>query len=89
MVCRRKHRYGTALSVLVSSKDVMLVQLLRPSDTIGQARRAWWRGFSLVVRAEYWHARHLGSNPRQGWPLYIWMYTPSAVSILGMERCAI
>jgi hypothetical protein len=25
-----------------------------------------------------WRSRF---NPRQGWPLYIWMYTPSAVSI--------
>jgi hypothetical protein len=28
-------------------------------------------------------------DPRQGRPLYIWMYTPSAVSILGMDMCAI
>jgi hypothetical protein len=47
-----------------------------------------WR-YSLVVRAECWHAGDPGSNPRQGWPLYIWMYTPSAVSILGMDVCAI
>jgi hypothetical protein len=28
-------------------------------------------------------------DPRQGRPLYIWMYTPSAVSILGMDMCTI
>jgi hypothetical protein len=44
------------------------------------------QGFSLLLRAECWHNSHPGSNPRQGWPLYIWMfYTPSAMSILGMD----
>jgi hypothetical protein len=47
------------------------------------------QGFSLVVRAECWHARDLGSNPWQGRPLCIWMYTPSVVSILGMDMCAV
>jgi hypothetical protein len=42
--------------------------------------------YSLVVRAECWHASDLGSNPR---PLYIWMYTPTAVSILQMDMYAI
>jgi hypothetical protein len=28
-------------------------------------------------------------DPRQGRPLYIWMHTPSAVCILGMDMCAI
>jgi hypothetical protein len=41
-----------------------------------------------MVRAADWYAGDLGSNPRQGRPLYIWMYTPSAVSILGMDMCA-
>jgi hypothetical protein len=45
--------------------------------------------YSLVVRAERWHAGDLGSNPRQERPPYIWMYTPSAVSILGMDMYAI
>jgi hypothetical protein len=47
------------------------------------------RGFSLVVRTVLPHSGDPGSNPRQGRPLYIWMYTPSAVSILGMGMCAI
>jgi hypothetical protein len=47
------------------------------------------QGFGLVVRAADWHASNPPSNPRQGRPLYIWMYTPSAVSILGMDMCAI
>jgi hypothetical protein len=46
-------------------------------------------GFDLVVRAADWHTSDPGSNPRQGRPLYIWMYSPSAVSILGVDMCAI
>jgi hypothetical protein len=44
------------------------------------------RGFGLVVRAAHWHAGDPGSNPLQGRPLYIWMYTPSAVSFLGINN---
>jgi hypothetical protein len=45
------------------------------------------QGFGLVVRAADWHAGNPGSNPQQGQPLYIWMYTPSTVN--GMDMCAI
>jgi hypothetical protein len=41
--------------------------------------------FGLKVRAADWHAGDSGSNLRQGQPRYIWMYTPSAVSILVMD----
>jgi hypothetical protein len=40
-----------------------------------------------VVKTEWWHAGDPGSNNRQGpgGHLYIWMYTPSNVSILAMD----
>jgi hypothetical protein len=44
--------------------------------------------FNQVVRAECWHPSNPGLNPRQGRPLYIWMYTPSAESILEMDMCS-
>jgi hypothetical protein len=50
-----------------SLSHLRMWQLLRPSDNIGKARRAWPRGFSLVVREEC-------SNPRQGRSLCIWYY---------------
>jgi hypothetical protein len=59
------------------------VFLWTPCDP--QARQ----GFGLVVKAADWHAGDPGSNPRQGRPIYIRTYTPSAVSILGMDMCAI
>jgi hypothetical protein len=34
------------------------------------------RGLGPVNTAEQWHISDPGSNPQQGRPLYIWMYTP-------------
>jgi hypothetical protein len=34
-----------------------------------------------VVRAECLHAGDPLSNPRLGWPMYIWMHTPSVVTM--------
>jgi hypothetical protein len=36
-----------------------------------------------VVRAADWYASDPGLNPRQGRPLYIWMYTPAPWAFLG------
>jgi hypothetical protein len=49
------------------------------------------RGFGLVVRAAAWHAGDQGSIlGRDGlYRFQIWMNTPNAVSILGMEMCGI
>jgi uncharacterized protein YqkB len=45
------------------------------------------RGLGLVVKAAGWQAGDPGSIFGQRQPLYIWMYTPSAVSILRMDMC--
>jgi hypothetical protein len=59
----------------------MYIQRLQHDIIISSA--LLFRIFGRVVRATGWHAGDPCSDPRQGQPLYIWMYTPSAVSIFG------
>jgi hypothetical protein len=47
------------------------------------------QGFNLVDGAKCWHTGDPDSNPWQGRNLYIWMCTPSAVSILGVDMYVI
>jgi hypothetical protein len=68
----------------VSGRDL---GILRPcTSKTGKVDEDLGLGFGRVVRAADWHAGEPGS--REGRPLYIWMYTPSVVSILGMDMCA-
>jgi hypothetical protein len=81
------HVHGTFKNIVdVHMMREAEVSFILPQLHIPYKNKGW--RFGLVVRAECWHAGDQGLNLRQGQHLYIWMYTPSAVNILGMEMCA-